>query len=384
MSTTLDDEDPFDSLLKHIHKHGKSFWFKLYDNERDFATDIEVDIGSVSSLQRYCNLKREQYIALLIRCGLLAPRGNGHRLHSRKFEHLLGRLSIDGEVRPYDPRGGPGQRWYVRLGQTFNGYHTSVTDQVQAASFIPSRIGSLLSLKYDLRCALEGSKDDDSNNISGSESESEDESDNDNDNTDSHMKKVDSTCVDKLSTIDITITDQTEESFSPSTLSKAQLEYSIGVLVSEQQKRKRCEEEESTTPAAVVSPNNDRTTSNTRPSKKSRPNPPFEFAKGDVTYTAIPMLQHKDDIAFDRYQYKMPYVQCIIEELGKTKGKEGINESQGATRLLKRLAKNYPSEYTSVAKRRKLTVNGVINDVGLAATDRIVASLILESALYLF
>jgi len=364
--STIIGEKALHSILEYTYKHGKSYWYKIYDNEKDFKSDIEIDFGTTSSLQRHCKLRRDQYIALLIQCGLLTARGGTHRVEKKKFETLLTSLDIEGEFKTYDPRGGVGQRLYVRLGQKNYGYHKNVIEQVAAKASKPPRIDRLLPLQTDLIRKLNGIIDDNSSS-DGEISESEDESDND--NTDKQMRKTDTSVDNDKLSLDITITDQREQTIDLSRMTRAQLEYSMGVLISEHQKRTREEEEERITQAVAVTPGpNDGTTSNnTRPSKKPRFNPPFKFAKGDETYTAVPMVIHKNNDAFARYQYKMPYVKCLIEELGKTKGEEGINESQGAKRLLKYLATNHKEEYVRVAKRRRLNVNGVIDDVGLAA-----------------
>lgn len=358
------------SLLEYTHKHGKSYWYKIYDNEKDFKSDIEIDFGTPSSLQRHCKLRREQYIALLVQCGLLTARGDTHRLQIKKFETLLTSLNIEGEIRPYDPKGGVGQRLYVRLGHKNNGYHKNVTDQVEAKASKPPRIGGLTPLQTDLTRELSGITDDNNSSSDGESSESEDESDDDNDDyTEKQMRKTDSTSVDKQSTIDITITSakEMEAGFTLSRLSDSQLKYYIGLLISEQQKRKnkkRAEEEEEEPPAttpAVVTPIQRTTTSKSNPFSTM-----FEFTQGDRDYNGVTIPTHKNESAFASYQQRKPYVKDIVRLMG-TKKHEEIKERRGAKRLLNHLAKNFPTEYARVGKKRKLQVNGMLDATALAA-----------------
>jgi len=160
--STIIGEKALHSILEYTYKHGKSYWYKIYDNEKDFKSDIEIDFGTTSSLQRHCKLRRDQYIALLIQCGLLTARGGTHRVEKKKFETLLTSLDIEGEFKTYDPRGGVGQRLYVRLGQKNYGYHKNVIEQVAAKASKPPRIDRLLPLQTDLIRKLNGIIDDNS------------------------------------------------------------------------------------------------------------------------------------------------------------------------------------------------------------------------------
>ena len=95
----------------------------------------------------------------------------------------------------------------------------------------------------------------------------------------------------------------------------------------------------------------------------------FSFIRHDNEYTAIPIPVHKSESAFKSYIKKKDYPSEIVNAMGKTTQQPDISdESAGATRLLKEMAKNYKKEFMEVvqAKGFKFDV-GKLDAFSLAA-----------------
>ena len=67
-----------------------------------------------------------------------------------------------------------------------------------------------------------------------------------------------------------------------------------------------------------------------------------------------------------KYHYRTPYINKIVNALGKSPSDEG-NTSAGAKRLLQRIAIIAPKEYVSVANEVGLNITGKLDAISLGA-----------------
>lgn len=104
---------------------------------------------------------------------------------------------------------------------------------------------------------------------------------------------------------------------------------------------------------AKVSPSPGKRRRNKRKKQSS-----FGFNINDNRYRAIPIPVHKSDQAFKEYVRKTPYIDEIVDQMGKSPSSdsEDLNEiesnpSAGAKRLLEVLYRKYSEEFKAMAKK---------------------------------
>ena len=300
MAAISDDADEFDKLLVQIHnKSHVSHWYHILVHPKNIATDKDDTATKTtlkqlnnSSLQLRCNLRTEQYHALLLRRGLINKYGtNGqYRVNVIAWGRLLNKLGITSEEPTQSqPPGARSQQWYIRVGPKQDGYYKRVITQVNAGSYVPPRIRYLHELQLNLKDEVDHYVIDDSSSSSSSSSESEDDESDEEDNNNVSNDKVPPVVPQDIREIDKSMKQvgSVQDANPYSNLTDQQIKYLIGKLVSTQQTR----EAATSSTAATVTPNT-RTESNTQPSTKPKPNSAFTYTKGETDYRTVSIPIH--------------------------------------------------------------------------------------------
>ena len=93
----------------------------------------------------------------------------------------------------------------------------------------------------------------------------------------------------------------------------------------------------------------------------------FAYSHGETTYSAVPIPCHKNNNAFVRYHCSTPYIDEMVNAIGKSPSSKEGNSSAGAKRILQHLSIIAPNEYAQVAKELGFNVGGKLDAISLAA-----------------
>ena len=387
----------FVRVLETIHKNADDvYWERVFEQPRDdpdhqdnFDADGKCKLTdeqrkrlinySKMSLRRKLDMTIPQYNNMLILCGLLAERGTGYRLLTKKWEQVLPSIGImESVLTEVELLKGHGKRYFLPLGPKPYVYE-SPKKQADEGAFDQPVLESIVT--RDLRKALRDAGESLSESEEDKDTSGDDEDDGDSDSGVSLGSDDEDSDFEPDIITNSKYPVMMAMGIMASELTDLRIEAVIGELVRLQRHRavtKLAEHPSCTASDAIEATSADATpTSTSTPAERGTPKAAkkskataFTFCQAETIYTAVPIPRHKDsddDYTFKRYQDTKPYLREIVIELGKSRGSDKVDLHKGARRLLLMLAKHHPEIFVDVAKEFGLAVKRNMDAVGMAA-----------------
>lgn len=347
------------SFLRHISENATSYWFLVLENDKPSNTTNEVrqlwteaeiekhkniEIMNDSSLQRYSELERDQYISMLLKCKLVRTKGKYIIVDADNWKKFFIYHQIDAEIDPSKPLTTPKAN-YIRIGKKEDQYHTNVVTQAKHCVFAPPRCRGIGIVRRGLREGLRRlmpTQDDldnrkaastaaaDNDSLKNNQSNSK-EATNASGNENIDKDNGDDAIAEKPSRFHMLRHFKIDpESFSSNKGAKV-LKQLLGELITVQQMQSGNK--------SIVD---------------------FTKMQQSKSSTAVIIQSHKNKEAFERYHRRGPYIDEVIRCMDS-------DEDVAVQRLSSYLAKKHKSNFIQAAEEAGLPVVGIMNEIECGA-----------------